>query len=63
MSDPVMACDGHTYERAAIEKWFAKKQISPKTGAEIGTTVLFPNHLLRSQILDWCDAQRRQAGA
>ena len=58
MEDPVVAADGHTYERAAIERWFAKKLTSPKTGADIQTTALFPNHLLRSQILDWTEARR-----
>ena len=55
MQDPVMASDGHTYERCAIERWFARRQIptSPKTGCELETTAHFPNHLLRNQILDW----------
>ena len=30
--DPVMACDGHTYERAAIEAWLSASPTSPKTG-------------------------------
>ena len=28
--DPVVAVDGHTYERAAIEKWFQSKTTSPE---------------------------------
>ncbi|KAK9817018.1 hypothetical protein WJX72_008414 [[Myrmecia] bisecta] len=35
MRDPVIAIDGHTYERSAIEEWFAKSNISPMTGAEL----------------------------
>ena len=53
MTDPVMASDGHTYERAAIEKWFDRKLTSPKTGADLETRVVFPNHLLRNQIREW----------
>ena len=33
MRDPVIAADGHTYERAEIEAWFANNRTSPKTGA------------------------------
>jgi len=29
MSDPVMAADGHSYERTAIERWLATKSTSP----------------------------------
>ena len=61
MADPVMACDGHTYERRAIERWLLKARISPKTGGDLETTALFPNHLLRSKILEWRDAHPAQA--
>ena len=30
--DPVIAMDGHTYERSAIKKWFKRKSVSPSTG-------------------------------
>jgi hypothetical protein len=30
--DPVIAQDGHTYERTAIEKWLEKNSTSPRTG-------------------------------
>ena len=33
MRDPVICADGHTYERAEIESWFANNRTSPKTGA------------------------------
>ena len=33
MHDPVLAADGFSYERTAIEDWFAKgHRTSPKTG-------------------------------
>ena len=34
--DPVMAADGKTYEREAIEGWFKKSQSSPWTGEPFG---------------------------
>ncbi|PSC67696.1 sel1 domain repeat-containing [Micractinium conductrix] len=54
MRDPVTAADGHTYERAAIEAWFAKERAagrkprSPLTDEPLGSTTLRPNHLVRS---------------
>jgi hypothetical protein len=54
MIDPVIAADGHTYERDAIARWFeGGKQTSPKSGAELETTALLPNHLVRRLILEW----------
>jgi hypothetical protein len=35
MQNPVSTVDGHTYEKVAIEQWFASGQdTSPKTGAD-----------------------------
>lgn len=57
----VMATDGHTYEREAIERWFATgKKTSPKTGEPLAMTSVFPNHALRSVIRDWEDEARRK---
>ena len=57
MEDPVVAADGHTYERAAIERWVAKKLMSPKTGGALGSATIFPNHSIRSQIREWQEKQ------
>jgi len=48
--DPVLAADGHTYSRAAIAKWFERRQTSPLTGAQLPTTQLLPNHAMRKAI-------------
>lgn len=45
ITDPVVAADGHTYERAAIEAWFRRKQTSPVTNLPI-TTTLYRNFAL-----------------
>lgn len=51
IKDPVMTCDGQTYERAAIEQWFKSgKKISPITGLPLKNTNLIPNILLKSLI-------------
>ena len=46
MQDPVMASDGYSYERIAIEKWLKCSNRSPIT-REALTTVLLPNRALK----------------
>ena len=53
MSDPVMAADGHSYERSAIERWLATKSTSPMTGEELQHTCLANHHMLRRMIREW----------
>ena len=52
MVDPVLAMDGHSYERSAIERWYETHTTSPVTNKDIGNT-LVPNHNLRKMIQDW----------
>jgi hypothetical protein len=35
--DPVVAGDGHTYERSAINKWFRSSNKSPMTNAQLSS--------------------------
>lgn len=49
MEDPVIAKDGHTYEKEAIEMWFNNNSRSPKTNQQISTE-LIPNYALKSAI-------------
>ena len=55
MTDPVITCDGHTYERSAIERWFRvlHKYTSPLTNARLANTNLIPNIVLRQVIEKW----------
>ena len=48
--DPVMAEDGHSYERAALALWYCKKLTSPVTGAAVRSTWTLPNHALRCAV-------------
>lgn len=53
MTDPVVAADGHSYERKAIAAWFALgKRTSPKTNESLPRQDLLPNHALRAAIED-----------
>jgi hypothetical protein len=53
MVDPVSTADGQTYERDAIERWLARSNMSPATGAELPHKTLTPNIALRQAIEEW----------
>jgi hypothetical protein len=51
--DPVVAADGHTYERSKIEEWIRRKGRdvrSPKTLQPLVHTLLIPNHALKKSM-------------
>jgi hypothetical protein len=48
MTEPVVAADGHTYERAAVQDWLLHHKMSPVTGVSLAHTRLVPNVLIRS---------------
>jgi hypothetical protein len=53
MREPVMAADGHTYERVRIEEWIRRKgdsAKSPKTNERLAHTMLNKNHTLKASI-------------
>jgi hypothetical protein len=52
MRDPVVASDGHTYEKHAIEQHFGIRATSPSTGLVISKN-LIPNHALKKMIKEW----------
>ncbi len=53
MDDPVVAADGHTYNRADIEKWFKQHDTSPHTNELFASKALFPNIAIRKQVMAW----------
>ena len=59
--------DGHTYERAAIERWFGSQVgrsggfTSPKTGALLPNRTLLPNFALREAIEGWRAGSHRDS--
>ena len=66
MEDPVIAADGHSYEREAIEEWLRQGDAhlkSPLTNAPLSNRILIPNHALR-RLLDTIreGEERTQAG-
>ena len=56
--DPVLASDGFTYEREAIEKWFSTKEVlseirSPMTRKVFDSCRLFPNNFAKGLIQEF----------
>jgi hypothetical protein len=46
MVDPVVAADGHTYERSAITRWMQTSDKSPLTGEVLSHSKLVSNYML-----------------
>ncbi|KAL1021877.1 hypothetical protein UPYG_G00019200 [Umbra pygmaea] len=58
MVDPVIAADGYSYEREAIQSWIAtKNRSSPMTNLPLQTTLLTPNRTLKMAIGRWKTSQ------
>lgn len=57
MRDPVVASDGYTYERSAVEGWMTNNSHSPMTGAKLEDTKLVPIIPLKNAIQEWCNQQ------
>jgi hypothetical protein len=55
MADPVVAADGFTYERESIVLWMKTHDTSPTTREPLEHKMLVPNHVLRKQIVAWCE--------
>ncbi|XP_041857271.1 WD repeat, SAM and U-box domain-containing protein 1-like isoform X2 [Melanotaenia boesemani] len=58
MKDPVIAADGFSYEREAMESWIqGKNKTSPMTNLPLRTTLLTPNRSLKMAITWWKSSQ------
>ena len=57
MSEPVVAADGLTYERAAIAKWLKTHAVSPMTNEPLEHKHLTKNQAVRSLIAEWRDGE------
>lgn len=59
MKDPVIVSTGQTYERAFIQQWIdCGHRTCPKTQQKLQNLTLTPNYVLRSLIMQWCEANR-----
>ncbi|KAM4626734.1 WD repeat, SAM and U-box domain-containing protein 1 [Discoglossus pictus] len=58
MIDPVIASDGYSYERKAIESWIStQKRTSPMTNLPLSTLLLTPNRTLKMALNRWLETQ------
>ncbi|OCL07298.1 hypothetical protein AOQ84DRAFT_342003 [Glonium stellatum] len=56
LEDPVISCDGFTFERKNIERWFQIRQSSPLTGLVLENTDLRHNGRIANAIKTWVEA-------
>lgn len=63
MRDPVVAADGHTYERSAIVRWLQTSDKSPLTGSVLPHKNLVPNYMLLSSVQELATAAAATATA
>uniref|UniRef100_A0A7N4P027 WD repeat, SAM and U-box domain-containing protein 1 n=1 Tax=Sarcophilus harrisii TaxID=9305 RepID=A0A7N4P027_SARHA len=60
MQDPVIASDGYSYEKEAIENWISKKKrTSPMTNLVLPSLILTPNRTLKMAIDRWLETHQK----
>ncbi|KAG3274530.1 WD repeat, sterile alpha motif and U-box domain containing 1, transcript variant X3 [Ictidomys tridecemlineatus] len=60
MKDPVIASDGYSYEKEAMENWISKKKrTSPMTNLVLPSVVLTPNRTLKMAINRWLETHQK----
>nr|XP_020654018.1 WD repeat, SAM and U-box domain-containing protein 1 isoform X3 [Pogona vitticeps] len=58
MKEPVIAADGYSYEKEAMENWIIKeRRTSPMTNLPLQTLILTPNRSLKMAINRWLETQ------
>ncbi|KAM9305674.1 WD repeat, SAM and U-box domain-containing protein 1 [Gastrophryne carolinensis] len=60
MRDPVIASDGYSYERKAIENWINTRRTSPMTNLPLENLLLTPNRTLKMALNRWLDTRPDQ---
>lgn len=58
MKDPVIASDGHSYERKAIEEWFQKNDRSPLTNEKLQDKKVYPCLFLKHSIAEFLEGNK-----
>ncbi|CAF1464822.1 unnamed protein product [Adineta ricciae] len=53
--DPVIAADGHTYERENITQWLQENETSPLTNESMDISTLRPNHTVKRMVGEFTD--------
>eukprot|EP00210_Caulerpa_lentillifera_P001601 g1539.t1 len=58
MNDPVIAADGHTYERKAIKQWVSTTRTSPVTRQALTSSTFIPNLAIKHLVDQYADFPR-----
>ena len=53
MRSPVVCADGHTFERAAIERWLSTNLTNPATGVNLSHRFLNPSITMLNEIREY----------
>ena len=53
MNNPVILCDGQSYEKDHIEEWLKSHNTSPNTGLELSNQDMLVNYALKGSIDDF----------
>ena len=56
--DPVLTCDGISYERKAIEQWLLKYNTSPVTNLALESKDLIPNLLVKNLVNNFYETSK-----
>ncbi|XP_035188187.1 WD repeat, SAM and U-box domain-containing protein 1 isoform X3 [Oxyura jamaicensis] len=60
MKEPVIAADGYSYEKEAMENWISnKRRSSPMTNLPLHSPLLTPNRTLKMAISRWLETQQK----
>uniref|UniRef100_A0A8C5TE57 WD repeat, SAM and U-box domain-containing protein 1 n=1 Tax=Malurus cyaneus samueli TaxID=2593467 RepID=A0A8C5TE57_9PASS len=59
MKDPVIAADGYSYEREAMQNWISSRRSSPMTNLPLCSVMLTPNRTLKMAISRWLETQQK----
>jgi len=61
MSNPVTDCNGHTFEKSAIESWYREHDTSPVTNQRVSHKGLIPNFAIKQLTEEYIKAQANPA--
>lgn len=59
-NEPVLAQDGHTYEKSAIERWIQDNGNSPLTRQPLSLSNLYPNYTVKKMVECFEEAARKK---
>lgn len=54
LGEPVIAADGYTYEKHALQEWLKQHDSSPVTGRPLRATGILPNFAIMTLVKSRC---------